>query len=108
VAKTYDQLSALTGDLRAPVPYQASQYRSRMSARTNPSAALSLALGLGQVFAPVLAAIAAIVLGHVARAQIRRNGDSGDGMAVAGLVLGYIGVLLPALIVILIAIAAHR
>ncbi len=108
VAKTYDQLSVLTRDLYSPVPYQPVHYQSGIRARTNPSAALSLAFGLGQIFAPILAAIVAIVCGHVARAQIRRNGDSGAGMALAGLVLGYIGVLLPALIVLLVAIAARR
>jgi len=33
-----------------------------------------------------------VILGHLARAQIRRTGEAGDGMAVAGLVLGYLGI----------------
>jgi hypothetical protein len=33
----------------------------------------------------------AIVMGHVARAQIRRTGEHGGGFAIAGLVLGYVG-----------------
>jgi hypothetical protein len=37
-----------------------------------------------------LCAIAAIVCGHIARAQIRRNpGQEGDGFAIAGLVMGW-------------------
>jgi len=37
-----------------------------------------------------LCTIAAIVCGHMARSEIRRNpGMAGDGMAIAGLVLGY-------------------
>jgi predicted RNA-binding protein with TRAM domain len=30
-----------------------------------------------------------IVLGHIARAQIRRTGQDGDGLALAGLIIGY-------------------
>jgi hypothetical protein len=34
--------------------------------------------------------IPAVVLGHMARAEIRRTGEQGDGLAVAGLVLGWL------------------
>jgi hypothetical protein len=44
-----------------------------------------LALVFAFVFAP-----AAIVLGHVAKKQIRRTGEQGEGLATAGLWLGYI------------------
>jgi hypothetical protein len=44
-----------------------------------------LALVFAFVFAP-----AAIVLGHVARRQIQRTGEDGDGLALAGLIVGYI------------------
>ncbi|HEY8473083.1 MAG TPA: DUF4190 domain-containing protein [Natronosporangium sp.] len=44
-----------------------------------------LALVFAFVFAP-----AAIVLGHIARKQIRETGEEGDGLALAGLVIGYI------------------
>ena len=41
------------------------------------------------VFGPP--AILAIVFGHIARGQIRRTGEGGRGMATAGLILGYAG-----------------
>jgi hypothetical protein len=44
-----------------------------------------LALVLAFVFAP-----AAIVVGHVARSQIRRTGEAGEGLAMAGLIIGYL------------------
>jgi hypothetical protein len=52
------------------------------------------------------AAIVAIVLGHVSRAEIRRSSGrlQGDGMALGGLVLGYLGIALIPLILILAAI----
>jgi len=44
-----------------------------------------LALVFAFVFSP-----AAIVMGHVAKKQIRQTGEAGDGLATAGLWLGYI------------------
>jgi hypothetical protein len=44
-----------------------------------------LSLVFAFVFAPV-----GIVLGHLARRQIRQTGEQGSGLATAGLVLSYI------------------
>jgi len=44
-----------------------------------------LALVLALVFAPV-----GIILGHIARKQIRETGEDGDGLALAGLIIGYV------------------
>ena len=52
-------------------------------ATTNTMAILALVFAF--VFAP-----AAIVMGHVAKKQIRRTGEQGEGLATAGLWLGYI------------------
>jgi uncharacterized membrane protein len=60
--------------------------------RTNPLAIAALACALGQPFTLMLSTIPAVVLGHVARNQIRRTGDDGRGLALAGLVLGWAGV----------------
>lgn len=62
------------------------------AAPTNGLAVASLVFGILNWFLlPGLAALLAVIFGHVARGQIRRNGGSGNGMAIAGLVLGYIG-----------------
>jgi len=52
------------------------------------------------------AAIAAVVLGHVSRSQIRKSGGrlKGSGLALAGLILGYSWVVLVFLIILAIAI----
>lgn len=50
---------------------------------TNTMAILSLVFAF--VFAPL-----AVVFGHMAKKQIRERGEGGDGLATAGLVLGYI------------------
>jgi len=52
-------------------------------ATTNTMAILALVFAF--IFAP-----AAIVLGHIARKQIRQSGEQGSGLATAGLWLGYI------------------
>ena len=54
-------------------------------------AVVSLVAGCAQPFMWFVSAIAAIVTGHVARHQIKRSGERGAGMALAGLILGYIG-----------------
>jgi type IV pilus assembly protein PilA len=65
----------------------------------------SLISGIFSFFFP--AAIAAIVLGHIARSNIRKSGGrlAGDGMALAGLILGYIGLAFIPVILIIAAIA---
>ena len=65
--------------------------------RTSSMAIVSLVAGLlGWTFAPWLGSIIAIITGHMARAEIRRDpaGLEGDGLAVAGLALGWAMILL--------------
>jgi len=103
-AKTYDQLGALIADLRQPVPYRQGPYPyPRAGQRTNAMAIASLACGIGQIFLWFIAGVPAIVFGHVARRQIRESGEAGDGMALAGLILGYIGVIGPLIAILLIS-----
>lgn len=56
-------------------------------------AIISLVSGLlGWSLLPVIGAIAAVVTGHLAKKEIRESNNtlSGDGMALAGLILGYV------------------
>ncbi|WEN14166.1 DUF4190 domain-containing protein [Rhodanobacter sp. AS-Z3] len=62
---------------------------------TSSLAVVSLVFGIVTWFLlPFIGALVAIVCGHLARGEIRRspidNRMEGDGMAVAGLVLGYV------------------
>lgn len=71
---------------------------------TSPLAVVSLVCGIAAwCMLPVVGAIAAIVCGHLARGEIRRsNGQlEGDGLAVGGLVLGYVQLAFGLLIAIL-------
>lgn len=75
-----------------PAPRQTSTY-----------AVISLVAGvLGWSLMPFLGSIAAIVFGHMARAEIRRSQGQldGDGLAIAGLVLGWVSVILGILVLL--------
>ena len=94
-ARTFGDLDPLVTDLPVPratmaVPASATV----LAGGTNGLAMASLACGLAQfVFGP-LATIPAIVLGHMARSQIRRTGEPGAGLALTGLALGWGAVIL--------------
>jgi hypothetical protein len=110
-AQTYDQLTALTADLpgrapvQAPQPYAYQPPGYPASRPTNGMAIAALICGIGQFFGFwLLGTIPAVVLGHIARRQIRRTGEQGDGMALAGLILGYVGLALSVIAIILIAV----
>jgi hypothetical protein len=58
---------------------------------TNQLAIVSLVAGIASyVMLPVIGAVVAVITGHMARSQIKRTGESGNGLAVAGLILGYV------------------
>lgn len=58
-------------------------YMQPQNAGTNVFAILALIFG-------ILGGLLAIVFGHIALSQIHRTGEQGRGLAIAGLVLGYI------------------
>ncbi|MGH7919427.1 MAG: DUF4190 domain-containing protein [Candidatus Dormibacteraceae bacterium] len=67
---------------------------------TNGMAVASLVLGIGSLTcAGILSAIPAVVLGHLARARIRQTAEGGEGLALAGLILGYVGIGITILVV---------
>ncbi|MBO0816793.1 MAG: DUF1707 and DUF4190 domain-containing protein [Actinobacteria bacterium] len=100
-ARTYADLDEVVSDLPgARVP------PVRRVTTTNGLAVASLACGLAQfVFGP-LPTIPAIVLGHVARHQIRRTGEQGAGMALAGLLLGWAAIALGIIAILGLAVFA--
>jgi peptidyl-prolyl cis-trans isomerase B (cyclophilin B) len=55
----------------------------------------------------LLGTIPAIVLGHMARRQIQQRGEQGAGLALTGLILGYAGLALTVIVVIIIVIAVN-
>ncbi|MEV5574797.1 DUF4190 domain-containing protein [Spirillospora sp. NPDC052269] len=53
----------------------------------------------------IISSVLAIVFGHIALSRIKRTGETGRGMAIAGLVTGYIGVSLWIVAVVIAVIA---
>ncbi|WP_069814791.1 DUF1707 and DUF4190 domain-containing protein [Streptomyces sp. TP-A0874] len=105
-AQTHGQLQAIVADLpQGPVP-ELSRPPQPMAGppmvprtflpapppRSNGSATAALVCGVLSPMTWGLTAIPAVVLGHKARAEIRRTGESGDGMALAGLVIGWLSI----------------
>ena len=75
--------------------------------QTSTLAIVSLVSGiLGWLPLPILGGIVAIVTGHLARAEIRREPErlDGDGLAIGGLVLGYASLLLGVAAVLMIVL----
>jgi hypothetical protein len=113
-ARTYGELGALIIDLPAGPPGGAARYPNawyppqQMERTENSMAAAALACGIAGFLTMGLTAIPAIVLGHAARRQVRRTGQRGGGMALAGLILGWTEIALVAVAVAaLFVIAGH-
>ena len=109
-ARTYADLNAIVADLPAGpgglMPYQAGSYQPVAPVPpTNGLAIGSMVCGFAGIVTFGFAAIPAVILGHIARSQIKQTGEPGDGMAVTGLVLGYMGIL--GLLFMVLIIAGH-
>ena len=100
-ARTYADLDQLVTDLPAALATAVTPV-----AKINEFALASLGCGLAQfMFGPVVA-IPAIVFGHVARHQIKRTGEQGAGLALAGLMLGWAAVILAIVLIVGLAMSA--
>jgi peptidyl-prolyl cis-trans isomerase B (cyclophilin B) len=64
------------------------------SRRTNPLAIVSFVSAF-------VVSLAAVITGHIALHQIKRSGDKGRGLALAGVVIGYAGLLAGAIAIVL-------
>ena len=110
-ARTYADLDQLVTDLpgaRAALVSPVAETGTVVTpvAKTNALAIASLVCGLALfVFGPVTA-IPAIVCGHVARHQIKRTGEQGADLALAGLIIGWATVILAIVIIVIALVVA--
>jgi uncharacterized membrane protein len=94
-ARTYGDLAPLVADLPGGGPgtavgFPAAGYAPPAApGPVNGLAVASLICGLAEIPTLGLSALPAVILGTRARHQIRRTGQRGDGLAVAGLILGW-------------------
>ncbi len=69
--------------------------------KTNALSIVALVAGIaGLTVLPFLASIVAIITGHMARAEMRRTGEKGEGFSLAGLIMGYVGIVYGVLLVL--------
>lgn len=68
-----------------PTPPQSTPYTGAPAAGSRWNVLSIVAIVLAFVFAP-----AAIVCGHISLSQIKRTGEQGRGLALAGTILGYV------------------
>ncbi|GAA0895389.1 DUF4190 domain-containing protein [Pseudonocardia zijingensis] len=85
-----------------PTWYPPPGYGAHGPRPTNGLAIASLVLGILWLY--WVGSILALVFGYIARRQIAERGESGDGIAVAGIVLGWIGVGVLALVFLLVIV----
>lgn len=72
-----------------------------LRAKVNTLAIVALASGIvGLVLVPLVGSIVAIITGHVSLEQMKETGEAGRGQALAGTMMGYVGLAfgVPALI----------
>ena len=76
-------------------PYGADQYYGARPAYYGvPRAAATNGLAIAALVTAIVGvSLVAVILGHMSISQINRTGEQGKGMAIAGLVLGYLGML---------------
>lgn len=93
-------MPAMTGAGYQPMP------QPGISRRTSTMAVTALVLGIIQfvgwiifLIPGLLAAILAIVLGFVSMKQMKRSGESGRGLAITGVILGFLGILVVGILV---------
>ncbi len=86
--------------MTAPPPYESPGYRPYPHPSYPYAPPRTNRLAIASLLSAFMCAPLAVVFGHVSLAQIKRSGEHGRGLAVAGLVLGY---LLPvAMVVVLV------
>lgn len=74
-------------------------------AGTNTLAIISLVSGiLSFMGLSCIGAIAAIILGNMAKNQIRETGEQGEGLAKAGVILGWINIVLTVIITLIVVL----
>ncbi|MEU6255184.1 DUF1707 and DUF4190 domain-containing protein [Streptomyces sp. NPDC047043] len=97
-ARTVGELALLVADLpqgpvpvTRPVPPVPATFLPAV-APTNGKAVGSMVCGVLTLFTAGLTGIPAVILGHTARSEMQRSGERGEGLAMTGLVLGWMSV----------------
>ncbi|NYF16226.1 hypothetical protein HDC37_001040 [Microbacterium sp. AK009] len=75
-----------------PPAYGGAPYGAYAAPKTNTMAIVSLISSLvGVVLIPFIGSLVGVITGHMALSQIKRTGEQGRGLALAGTIVGYVG-----------------
>src|SRR5215471_10879972 len=79
---------------QAPMPGVMTSGTAYTTTESSGKAIASMILGILSLFFLIIAGIPAIILGHISLSQVKKSGGriTGEGMAMAGLILGYVSV----------------
>lgn len=84
----------------------AANYGQPVAQKTNTFAIISLVASIAGWITGITF-IVGIIFGHISLSQIKKTGENGRGMAIAGLVVGYVGIALTIIgVIIFIAVLA--
>ena len=101
----YGQPAPAYGETAPAYGQPATAYGQPPAAKTNTLAIISLIASIaGIVILWGIGSIAGVICGHISLSQIKKTGEQGRGMAIAGLIVGYAGIVL-AIIGVIVAIA---
>src|SRR5215813_9546938 len=77
-----------------PMPGVMTSGTAYTTTESSSKAIASMILGILSLFCSIIAGIPAIILGHLSLSQVKKSGGriSGEGMAMTGLILGYVSV----------------
>ena len=75
--------------------------------RTNVLAIISLVASVAGflMILPLIGPIAGVVTGHISLAQIKRTGEKGRGLALAGTIVGWVSIAIAVVLIIILSIA---
>jgi uncharacterized protein DUF4190 len=99
----YQQYPPPVHGQQPPYPYP---YPYPPARQTNGMAIASMVLGIVWVY--WIGSILALIFGYLALAEIRRSRQGGEGMAIAGIVLGWIGVGVLAIVLLAVVTGGFR
>jgi hypothetical protein len=98
-ARTVGELALLVADLpQGPAPVARmdtavpATFLPPPPPATNGKAVGAMVCGVLTVVTAGLSGVPAVLLGHAARAEMRRSGERGEGLAMTGLVLGWVSI----------------
>ncbi|MEU9184072.1 DUF1707 and DUF4190 domain-containing protein [Streptomyces sp. NPDC048484] len=107
-ARTVGELAVLVSDLpQGPMPLPAVSgpvprtFLPVAAPKTNEKAVGSAICGVLCLVTFGITGVPAVILGHTARSEMRRTGEGGDGLALTGLVFGWLSTVGWALVLIL-------